>query len=65
MAVGSGKLALEVIKRNNFDGVIMDIQMPIMNGYEAVAVLRNGPPTVQWFDLPVIALTANAMSRKS
>ena len=38
-----------------FDIIFMDIQMPIMNGYEAVTIIRTKK---QWWDLPIIAITA-------
>jgi len=54
----NGKEALEVLSAERFDAVLMDCQMPVMDGYAATRALREQP---QWRDLPVIAMTANAM----
>ncbi len=53
----NGKDALEKIKTNNFDIVLMDVQMPIMDGLEATSIIRK---TISK-NLPVIALTAFAI----
>ena len=55
---GNGQEALEVLARERFDGVLMDCQMPVMDGYAATRALRLQPHLQQ---LPVIAMTANAM----
>jgi len=55
---GNGLEALEMLAQHHFDGVLMDCQMPVMDGYEATRTLRR---QAQWRDLPVIAMTANAM----
>jgi PAS domain S-box-containing protein len=58
-AVSDGKQALEELERSMFDLVLMDIQMPEMNGIEATKAIRsNGGPRP---DIPIIALTAYAM----
>jgi CheY-like chemotaxis protein len=54
-----GKAALEMLKQQRFDGVLMDCQMPVMDGYAATRALRQQP---QWRELPVIAMTANALA---
>jgi PAS domain S-box-containing protein len=54
----NGQEALDWIGREPFDLVLMDCQMPVMDGYAATRALRQQP---QWRDLPVIAMTANAM----
>lgn len=55
--VDSGYKAIEWLKNNlnAIDLVLMDIQMPIMNGYEATELIRKIPELV---DLPVVALSA-------
>ena len=55
----NGKMALDVLEKdNNFDLVLMDIMMPIMDGYETMERMRKD---IKLRDLPVIALTAKAM----
>jgi|GEM_PF-1744074 len=55
----NGAIALDLLRASpgGFDGVLMDCQMPEMDGYEATRRLREDP---RWRALPVIALTANA-----
>jgi PAS domain S-box-containing protein len=55
----NGQEALAALDEQEFDGVLMDIQMPIMDGYTACAAIRKDP---RYQDLPVIALTANVMA---
>ncbi len=55
---GDGREALEALARERFDAVLMDCQMPVMDGYAATRALRQ-QPLLQ--TLPVIAMTANAM----
>jgi PAS domain S-box-containing protein len=54
----NGQEALEVLSREGFDAVLMDCQMPVLDGYETTRALREQP---QWRALPIIAMTANAM----
>ncbi|MDE2595051.1 MAG: response regulator, partial [Burkholderiales bacterium] len=55
---GDGRAALEHLKTQVFDAVLMDCQMPVMDGYEATRALRED---LGLHDLPVIAMTADAM----
>jgi PAS domain S-box-containing protein len=56
----NGSEALEQLKSNPFDLVLMDIQMPVMNGLEAVGHIRNFHGVANPPDIPVIALSAHA-----
>lgn len=57
--VRSGREAIEAIKKGSFDAILMDIEMPDMNGLEATRVIRNiiEPPLR---NLPIFALTGHA-----
>jgi CheY-like chemotaxis protein len=52
----NGQIAVEKVFSNKFDLVLMDIQMPVLDGYQAVAKIREMGET-----LPIMGLTANAM----
>jgi two-component system sensor histidine kinase/response regulator len=56
---GNGSEAIEAATQRSYDVVLMDVQMPILDGYTATKRLRESPDTAA---LPVIALTAHAMS---
>lgn len=53
-----GEAALARLKREDFDLVLMDCNMPVMDGYETSRRIRANP---RWQDVPIIALTANAL----
>ena len=56
----NGQLALDMLaERGPYDGVLMDCQMPVMDGYTATRTLRA---QARWAALPVIALTASALA---
>lgn len=55
----NGKEAVEMVKAGNFDAVLMDIQMPVMGGFEATQEIRRDE---RFKDLPIIAMTAHAMA---
>jgi signal transduction histidine kinase/PAS domain-containing protein/ActR/RegA family two-component response regulator len=56
----NGRVALEVLKEHRFDLILLDIQMPIMNGFELIAYIRANEAEAVPADIPVIALTADA-----
>jgi two-component system sensor histidine kinase/response regulator len=57
---GTGRAALEAVEKQTFDLVLMDVQMPEMDGLEATAAIRQREKS-SGKHLPIIAMTANAM----
>ena len=55
----NGQEALEVVQKKKYDLILMDCQMPVMDGYKCAAAIRNLKPPQK--DIPIIAMTANAM----
>ncbi len=57
--VWNGQEALDILQTEQFDGVLMDVQMPVMDGYAATRAIRKLP---QFKTLPILALSANVMA---
>jgi PAS domain S-box-containing protein len=57
----NGAIAVQLAKTNNYDMVLMDLQMPEMDGYTATEEIRKLEPVERYKNLPIIALTASAM----
>lgn len=59
----NGKIAVEKFKSKKFDLIIMDIQMPVMDGYEATINIRAWEKTEEMKRTPILALTANVLEK--
>jgi len=59
--VSDGRQAVEALSKSDYDLVLMDCMMPEMGGLEATAVIRDQNSEVRNHDVPIIAMTANAM----
>lgn len=57
----SGNAALLKLSQKDYDLVLMDVQMPEMDGYETTRIIRDRHSDVRDHDIPVIAITAHAM----
>ncbi|RKF20162.1 response regulator [Alginatibacterium sediminis] len=53
----NGLVAIEMVKQNKYDGILMDLQMPVMDGFEAAAAIKEMDSNIA-----IIALTASAFS---
>jgi signal transduction histidine kinase/ActR/RegA family two-component response regulator len=60
VVVDNGEKAVEAYKKNSFNLILMDVQMPVMNGYEATRIIREIEKE-KGMHTPIIALTAYAM----
>ncbi|MDO6595771.1 7TM diverse intracellular signaling domain-containing protein [Oceanihabitans sp. 2_MG-2023] len=59
--VNNGQEALDALKTETFNVVLMDLQMPVMDGYEATEIIRSGIFNEAITKIPIIAVTADAM----
>ncbi len=58
----NGVIAIEKVSHDDYDIILMDVQMPVMNGYEATKVIRN--LSNEKSKIPIIAMTANVMKEE-
>jgi CheY-like chemotaxis protein len=61
--VANGLEAVRALEMINYDLVLMDCQMPEMDGFEATAMIRSSSSNVHNHKVPIIAMTANALQR--
>lgn len=61
-SVESGDKVVSALKGGDFDVMLMDVQMPVMNGMEATRLIRDGKAGPRYRKIPIIAITAYAMS---
>jgi len=57
----NGKIALDMLNESQYDLVFMDCQMPVMDGYEASEFIRKDESLIKNKNIPIVAMTANAM----
>jgi CheY-like chemotaxis protein len=57
----NGAVAVERFKQGQYDLVLMDVQMPVMDGYTATGLIRQWERERDYPPVPIIALTANAL----
>ncbi|MEZ4388960.1 MAG: ATP-binding protein [Candidatus Krumholzibacteriia bacterium] len=62
MAVDNGAEAVAILQREDFDVVFMDCHMPVLDGYAATRKIRGPDSGVRRPDVPIIAMTANAVA---
>jgi two-component system sensor histidine kinase/response regulator len=61
-AAENGQMAIEFLESDSFDLVLMDCQMPVMDGYEATRIIRDPASRVQNHNIAIVAMTANALA---
>ena len=61
-AVSTGEAAVDALAKENFDLVLMDCQMPVLDGFEATSRIRKTSSKVKNRKIPIIAMTGNALA---
>ncbi|MDD4802208.1 MAG: ATP-binding protein [Syntrophomonas sp.] len=59
ITANNGLECLNLLQYNKIDIILMDMQMPVLDGYETTRIIRKNPA---WSQIPIIAITANSMS---
>lgn len=59
LTAGNGWECLNILQQKNINIILMDMQMPLMDGYETTRIIRENPA---WKQLPIIAVTANSLA---
>lgn len=59
--VANGRDAVKALKNSSYDLVLVDCQMPVMDGFEATRIIREKEAETKSTAMPIIALTASAM----
>ena len=62
VCVGNGQEALDALRTGNFDMILLDVQMPGMDGVQAARAIRAGEAGTRNREVPIMALTAHAMN---
>jgi len=62
MLAENGEQTVDLLKMHDFDCILMDVQMPVMDGVEATKIIRSSADIGPKKDIPIIAMTAYAMS---
>ncbi|MDM8552596.1 response regulator, partial [Desulfobacterales bacterium HSG2] len=57
----NGREALNILEKTDYDLVLMDVQMPVMDGLKAAEIIRDPGSAVRNHDIPIIAMTAHVM----
>lgn len=60
----NGKVALDLLKRNRYELLLLDIQMPYMDGYDVARIIRKKDTSFINHDISIIAMTAHALKRE-
>ncbi len=60
----NGQEALQLLRHERFDGILMDCQMPGMDGYQATRAIRRGEAGIENIGIPIIAITASAQEEE-